>query len=90
MPGYVEEGKEILSWLHTLSSDSYVNIMEQYRPTFKVGVGEQRARGGFTKYEEIDRPVNESEMDQLRRHAREIGLWRLEEMDLLNKPFTEL
>lgn len=90
MPGYVTEGKEILSWLHALSSDTYVNIMEQYRPTFKVGVGEQRARGGFTKYEEIDRPVHESEMEQLTRHAREIGLWRFEEMSLLDKPLTEL
>jgi len=90
MPGHVEEGKSILSWLHSLSPDTYVNIMEQYRPTFRVGVGEKRARGGFTKYEEIDRPVNESEMEQLMKHAREIGLWRFEEMSLLDKPLTEI
>merc|ERR1719312_2397043 len=89
MPGYLEEGKAILSWLHSLSPDTYVNIMEQYRPTYKVGVGEQRAREGFTKYENIDRPVNESGMEQLTRHAREIGLWRFEEMNILDKPITE-
>ena len=27
----VEEGKEILNFLHSLSSDTYVNIMEQVR-----------------------------------------------------------
>merc|ERR1712107_971756 len=57
------------NFLHSLSSDTYVNIMEQYRPNFKVGTGEQRARGGFTKYEEIDRPVQDNEMEELRAHA---------------------
>ena len=41
MPGLVEEGKQILQFLrHEVSVDTYVNIMEQYRPTFKVGKGE--------------------------------------------------
>ena len=80
MPSYVEEGKSILSFLaKNISKDTYVNIMEQYRPTFKVGEGEKRARSGFTKYEEIDRPIQDSEYDQLRLHAQEIGLWRFED-----------
>ena len=87
--GYVEEAKQILSWLHSLSPDIYVNVMEQYRPTHKVGVGEQRVREGFTKYEDIDRYVEMSEVDQVRQHARDIGLWRLEDMELLCKPLTE-
>jgi len=86
MPDMVQEGKEILSFLHSLSPDTYVNIMEQYRPTFKVGSGEQRARGGFTKYEEIDRPVEDSEMEELRAHAMKIGLWRIEDNLWLQKP----
>jgi len=86
MPDMVEEGKEILSFLHSLSPDTYVNIMEQYRPTFKVGSGEQRARGGFTKYEEIDRPVQDSEMEELRAHAMKLGLWRIEDNLWLQKP----
>ena len=80
MPSYVEEGNKIMEFLaNEISKDTYVNIMEQYRPTFKVGEGEKRARTGFTKYEEIDRPVQDSEMDQLRMHAESIGLWRFED-----------
>jgi len=90
MPGYIHEAKEIISWLYSVSPDMYVNIMEQYRPTHKVGVGEQRARDGFTKYEDIDRFVEMSEVDEVRKYAKDIGLWRLEEMELLSKPFTEM
>jgi len=82
----LRRGKKILSFLHSLSPDTYVNIMEQYRPTFKVGSGEQRARGGFTKYEEIDRPVQDSEMEELRAHAIKLGLWRIEDNLWLQKP----
>ena len=89
MPGLVEEGKEIMTWLHSVSPDMYVNIMEQYRPTHKVGKGEQRARHGYTKYEDIDRPVEVSEVEQVRQHATSLGLWRLEDMQLLNKPIID-
>ena len=108
MPGHLQEARDILTWLHSLSPDMYVsiliayihyaavlcvcryvNVMEQYRPTFKVGEGEQRARGGFTKYEDIDRHVELSEVEQVRQHARDLGLWRLEDMELLCKPLTD-
>ena len=46
MPGIVDEGKDIVRWLaEEVSKDTYVNVMEQYRPTFTVGKGERRARG---------------------------------------------
>ena len=89
MPGLLEEGKEIMTWLHSLSPDLYVHIMEQYRPTHKVGRGEQRARTGFTKYEDIDRVVELSEVEQVRQHAANIGLWRMEDMNLLCKPLID-
>lgn len=89
MPGHLQEAKDIMTWLHSLSPDMYVNVMEQYRPTHKVGVGEQRARGGFTKYEDIDRHVEMSEVEEVRKHARDIGLWRLEDMELLSKPLID-
>ena len=89
MPGHSGEARDILTWLHSLSPDTYVNVMEQYRPSHKVGTGEQRARSGFTKYEDIDKPVELSEVDKIKEFAREMGLWRLEEMELLNKPITE-
>ena len=89
MPGLVEEGKQILQFLrHEVSVDTYVNIMEQYRPTFKVGKGEQRARGGFDKYGEIDRPVETVEMEEMRREAKRLGLWRLEDNELLTPPLS--
>merc|ERR1712137_876428 len=61
MPGHKGEARDILTWLHSLSPDTYVNVMEQYRPSHKVGTGELRARTGFTKYEDIDRPVEISD-----------------------------
>jgi len=90
MPNYIEEGKKIMEFLaNEVSKDTYVNIMEQYRPTFKVGKGEKRAREGFTKYEEIDRPVEDSEMDIVRQYAVDFGLWRFEDNLWLNKPIDE-
>ena len=86
MPGYTREGEEILTWLAELSTDMYVNIMEQYRPTHKVGKGEKRARGGWDTYQDIDRQVEEGEMERLTRHAREKGLWRFEDMVPLDRP----
>jgi len=87
MPGLLEEGKRILEFMaKDISVDTYVNIMEQYRPTFKVGTGETRSRGGFTTYDEIDRPVQSAEMEEMHAHAKKIGLWRLENNELLTPP----
>jgi hypothetical protein len=41
-----------------------------------VGVGENRSRGGFTDYAEIDRPVNSQEMDTLLSYAKQLGMKR--------------
>ncbi len=60
--------------------------MEQYRPEFTVGKGEQRSRTGFTRYEEIDRPVSDSEVHGVIEYARKMGLWRFEENVLLRNP----
>ena len=49
------------------------------RPEFTVGKGERRARGGFTTYEEIDRPARSAEVEEVMRAAREAGLWRFED-----------
>jgi len=91
MPGLVDEGKQILEFIAgEVSKDTYVNIMEQYRPTFKVGVGETRSRSGFTKYEEIDRPVVSAEMEAMNKHAASLGLWRLENYEPLMQPLHEM
>ena len=79
MPSYVDEAKSIMSFIaDEISTDTYVHIMEQYRPTFTVGKGEKRARTGFDKYEEIDRSVQDAEMERVREHAQAVGLWRFE------------
>ena len=45
MPNYVEESKKIMEFVaEDISKDTYVHIMEQYRPEFTVGKGEKRAR----------------------------------------------
>ena len=82
MPSYVDEGKLIMEYLaKEISKDTYVNIMEQYRPTFTVGKGEKRSRDGFTKYEEIDRPIHDTELEQ-------VCLLRLILLSSLFEPFS--
>lgn len=79
MPNHEEEARAIIKFVRDeVSKDAFVHLMEQYRPTFSVGKGEKRARTGFTTYEEINRPVTESEVDRLRAFAEELGLWRFE------------
>lgn len=83
MPGLENEAKQILDWIRKeISADCYVNLMEQYRPDFKVGNKELRSRIGYTDYSDINRPVTESEVDMLRDYARSIGLWRFEHDNL--------
>ena len=65
--------------IEEVSPDTYINIMDQYRPTFVVGKGEKRARHGFTTYSEIDRPINSTEWQSIRDHAEQEGLWRFED-----------
>mmetsp|Transcript_19597 Transcript_19597/g.35341 ORF Transcript_19597/g.35341 Transcript_19597/m.35341 type:complete len:350 (-) Transcript_19597:456-1505(-) len=80
MPSLVEEGKAIMKWISDeISKDTYVHLMEQYRPDHLVGKGEVRSRGGFTKYDEINRPASKEEITVLRAYAGEVGLWRFEE-----------
>ena len=82
MPSYVDEGKLIMEYLaKEISKDTYVNIMEQYRPTFTVGKGEKRSRVGFTKYDEIDRPIHDTELEQ-------VCLLRLILLSSLFEPFS--
>ena len=77
MPGQLEETQAIMGWLATeLSKDTYVNIMAQYRPSYRVG---KPARNGHPRYPEIDRTPTSDELKLARAAAREAGLWRLDE-----------
>ena len=57
-----------------------------FRPTFTVGKGERRARHGFTRYDEIDRPVDLSEVEEVKKTGQDYGLWRFENNLWLEKP----
>ncbi|MFO8076063.1 MAG: radical SAM protein [Actinomycetota bacterium] len=71
MPGLVEESRAVMGFLAGLSADTYVNVMGQYRPAWKVA--------STDRYPDLDRPVAAGEVAEARRAAREAGLWRLDE-----------
>ncbi len=70
MPGALDETRAILEWIATeLGPDTYVNLMDQYRPAGKVGGG---------RYPELDRRVPSAEFREALRFAKDLGL-RLDE-----------
>jgi putative pyruvate formate lyase activating enzyme len=70
MPGGLDDTRAILEWIATeLGTDTYVNVMNQYRPAGRVN-GES--------YPEINRPLGAAEFDEARRIAIGLGL-RLDE-----------
>jgi len=72
MPDALEETKEILRWIaRTLGPDTYVNVMEQYRPEGRV----LREPGRFP---ELTRALLAEEYEQALEHARRAGLRRLD------------
>jgi putative pyruvate formate lyase activating enzyme len=80
MPGLVEESAAILGWLATeVSRDTYVNVMGQYRPEWRVGEPDGQAR---RRFEEIDRRPRAWEMDAACEAGRRAGLWRFDERRL--------
>lgn len=77
MPGQTDESAEIFRWLaDEVSPDTYVNIMGQYHPEYRVG---QPDRKGSPRYNDIQRPPLESELEEARRAAQVAGLWRFDE-----------
>jgi putative pyruvate formate lyase activating enzyme len=71
MPGMLEDTRRILEFLALLSPDTYVNIMDQYRPAWRVAAAD-------TRHEEIDRPVGRQAMAAALACARSVGLWRVD------------
>ena len=73
MPGGLDETREILRFLaNEVSVDTYVNVMDQYRPC-----------GRAHEYPPIDRRLDHEEFQEALRLAREAGLKRLDEKDWL-------
>jgi putative pyruvate formate lyase activating enzyme len=81
MPGQEGEAAAILEWLaRELSTDTYVNLMAQYRPEYRVG---QTGRGGGVRFPEIDRRPSSGELRSAHAAARRAGLWRFAERPAL-------
>jgi hypothetical protein len=71
MPGLVDDTGEIVRWLAgELSSDTYLNVMDQYYPAWRAKTE--------AKFSEINREIRVSEFEQALATAREAGMWRLD------------
>lgn len=76
MPGQTEEAAAIFEWLaREVSPDTYLNIMGQYRPAYRVGTA---AHDGSPRYPEIRRPPSHREMEAAYAAARRAGLSRFD------------
>jgi putative pyruvate formate lyase activating enzyme len=71
MPGRLNDTREIVGWLASLSRDTYVNLMDQYYPAWKAKSN--------PRFAEINRRVTGPEMVQAVELARRAGLWRLDD-----------
>jgi putative pyruvate formate lyase activating enzyme len=71
MPGLLEDTRQIVGFLASeLSSDTYLNIMDQYFPAWKASSEE--------KYREIGRRISGRELSAAFGHAAAAGLWRFD------------
>lgn len=71
MPGMLTDTAEIMDYLaRDISPDTFVNIMDQYYPAYKVRSEE--------KYAEINRRIFPEELDEAYSLAQNSGLWRFD------------
>ncbi len=72
MPGLMEETRQILSFIaQNLSTTTYINIMDQYRPCGNAG-----------RFPELNRSITAEEYQQAMTVAKQLGLSRLDQRDL--------
>jgi len=72
MPGLLEETGRIMKFLaEKISPETFVNVMDQYRPCYRA-----------PEFSEINRELRPDEYEQAMKMAREAGLHRFEERDL--------
>ncbi|MEE8363899.1 MAG: radical SAM protein [Dehalococcoidia bacterium] len=70
MPGMLDDTAAIMRFVAGLSRDTYVNVMDQYRPAWKARTE--------AKHAGINRPVTEGELAAALEQARAAGLWRFD------------
>ena len=77
MPGQTDETTAILQWLaDELSPDTYVHVMDQYRPDYQVGTADKQR-----KYQDINRRPCAEELLAARVAALHAGLTRLDQRE---------
>jgi putative pyruvate formate lyase activating enzyme len=67
LPDNLAGSDAVLTFLRDLSRDTYVNIMDQYRP-----------KGGAWEFRELSRPVTREEYARVLASAKRLGLTRLD------------
>lgn len=68
LPGGIAGTEDVMRFLaEDISANTYVNIMDQYRPTYRAG-----------EYPELDRPITRTEYDDALAIARRYGLRRID------------
>ncbi len=71
MPGLLADTRQIMRFLATkISPDTYINLMDQYRPSWKVKTHQDFAN--------LNRSVSNVEYQQAIKFAKEAGLWRFD------------
>jgi putative pyruvate formate lyase activating enzyme len=71
MPGLLDDTREIMCWLAAgCSRDTFVNVMDQYRPAYRAETE--------PRFAAINRRLHEAEFEQAIEHARAAGLWRFD------------
>jgi putative pyruvate formate lyase activating enzyme len=71
MPGMLDDTRAILRWIaEEVSRNTYINLMDQYRPAGKVSA---------EKYPELNTRLRFGEFSEARKVAGELGLNRLDE-----------
>jgi putative pyruvate formate lyase activating enzyme len=71
MPGGIAGTRDILQFLaDEISTDTYVNLMDQYYPAGRVS---------DSQFIEINRKITASEYEDAVEYARRAGLWRIDE-----------
>jgi putative pyruvate formate lyase activating enzyme len=75
MPELEEDTRLIMDWLGGLSHDTYVNVMDQYRPAWKARTDR--------RYAGIGRGLRQREFDDALAAAKGCGLWRLDQRWLM-------
>ena len=68
LPKYLAGTAEVMRFLASLSTDTYVNVMAQYRPTFRAH-----------EFPILARPLTRTEYEEAIQAARDAGLTRSEE-----------